>query len=162
MKSFLRAGIGGLFLLISLAVAGYSLYQLTRIGSCSSGGGVYVSKRECPAESTRWAFALPISSITGMLSAFLLASGLRGGAFDPFAPDNGIAGRRPARPYTVPAGRTAGMFRLLRPHRASAGEPPAPTGDPLVRLERLQALLISGALTPAEFERGKARILGRR
>ncbi|MFI1584404.1 hypothetical protein [Embleya sp. NPDC020630] len=151
MKSFLRAGIGGLFLLVSLAVAAYSFYQLMRTGSCSS-GGVYVSKRECPAGTTLWAFALPISSITGILSAFLLAAGLRGGPLDPFA--------RPARPNAVVTGRAVGMFRHLQLHRAlAADESLAMTGDSLVRLERLQALLISGALTPVEFELAKGRIL---
>jgi hypothetical protein len=159
MKSFLRAGVGGLLLLTSLAVAAYSFYQLARIGSCSS-GGVYVSKRECPAGTTRWAFALPISLITGMLSVFLLVAGLRGGAPEPFAPDDEIAGPRPARPYTVPAGQAAGMIRLLSLHQASADESPAPAGDPLVRLERLRALLASGDLTPAEFEQARTRILG--
>ncbi|MGW9213438.1 SHOCT domain-containing protein [Embleya sp. NPDC055664] len=158
MKSFLRAGIGGLFLLISLAVAAYSFYQLMRTGSCSS-GGVYVSKRECPAGTTLWAFALPISSITGILSAFLLAAGLRGEPLDPFAPGRGITGPRPARSNAVVTGRAVGIFRHLQMHRALADESLAMSGDALVRLERLQALLISGALTPVEFEQAKARLL---
>ncbi|MYS86315.1 SHOCT domain-containing protein [Embleya scabrispora] len=156
MKSFLRAGVGGFLLLTSLAVAAYSFYQLARTGSCSS-GGVYVSKRECPAGTAQWAFALPISLITGMLSVFLLRACLRGGTPEPFAPDGEIAGPRPAHPYT---GRGGDMIRLLLRHQASAGGSPAPAGDPLVRLERLRALLASGALTPAEFEQAKARILG--
>ncbi|MET7300172.1 SHOCT domain-containing protein [Embleya sp. NPDC005575] len=159
MKSYLRAGIGGLLLLTSLAVAAYSFYQVIRTGNCSS-GGVYVSKRECPAGTTQWEVALPIAATTGGLSFFLLGAGIRGGAHEPFAPDDEIAEPRPARPYTVPARKAAGMFRLLSLHRASAGESPAPAGDPLVRLERLRALLASGALTPAEFEHAKARILG--
>ncbi|MER6410818.1 SHOCT domain-containing protein [Streptomyces humidus] len=159
MKSFLRAGVGGLVLLVSLAVAAYSFYQLARAGNCAS-GGVYVSQRECPAGTARWAFALPISLITGILGVFLLGAGLRGGAPEPPAPDDVTAGPRPARRYAVPAEQAAGMIRLLSLHQAAADEPPAPAGDPLARLERLRALLASGALTPAEFEQAKATILG--
>lgn len=64
------------------------------------------------------------------------------------------------------AGSASTLREACRSTVASRGSPP-PTattatgsGDPIGQLERLQRLLDSGALTRAEFERQKARVLG--
>ena len=46
------------------------------------------------------------------------------------------------------------------PVGASADAPPAPSSDPLDRLKKLNDLRQAGALTDAEFEAQKAKLLG--
>ena len=74
---------------------------------------------------------------------------------DPWGRDERPAGLAPATGFTAPAPTGFGSD----PTPASFGA--APSGDRIAALERLERLRQSGALTEAEFEREKARVLGR-
>jgi hypothetical protein len=74
----IRVCIGSLISLACLGLALYALFQLVRGGSCAS-GGVYVSARQCPPGTEKWAWVLPGAIIGGLLSFFL-------GTFKGFGP----------------------------------------------------------------------------
>ncbi|RCG20090.1 SHOCT domain-containing protein [Sphaerisporangium album] len=163
----IRVCIGSLISLVCLGFALYALYQLIRGGSCASGGN-YVSARECPPGTEKWAWILPGAIIGGLLSFFL-------GVFKGFGPaptDRTEASSDPAtrlggrvivtRGQVFPRGETPHSWQMFTPGQAPPGQ--APTGpvdgrDPIVRLQRLRELLDAGTLSPAEFERAKAKIL---
>jgi hypothetical protein len=150
-----RSTIGFLLGAVCLGVALFALFQLVRGGSCASGGN-YVSARPCPPGTGKWAFILPLA-IIGSLASFILGR-LR---FRPSAP---VPPPRPqpfgnGGPQTAPFGAriTINDAQLFTAGPGTAQ--PAPTMDPLVRLTMLQSLRDSGALSPAEYEQAKAKIL---
>ena len=77
---------------------------------------------------------------------------------DPWGRDGRPAGLAAATGFSAPAPTSATRFGS-DPAPASFGA--APGGDRIAELERLERLRQSGALTQAEFEREKARVLGR-
>ncbi|WP_248964590.1 SHOCT domain-containing protein [Sphaerisporangium perillae] len=161
----IRVFIGALISLVCLGFAFYALYQLIRGGSCASGGN-YVSVRQCPPGTEKWAWVLPGSIIGGLLSFFL-------GTFKGFGPAPEVTGKRAAAGAAYPAREPgaapfdpAVMFggRVI----VARGRPFTPGGthgspadgeDPIARLRKLRDLLDDGTLTPTEFEAAKARIL---
>lgn len=66
------------------------------------------------------------------------------------------SGGTAARPVGPFAGMTAGAFPALVPGAAPVVRPP----DPLEQLERLALLHQHGALTDAEFDEQKSKLLG--
>jgi hypothetical protein len=145
----IRVIIGSLISLVCLGFALYALYQLVRGGSCASGGN-YVSVRQCPPGTEKWAWILPGAIIGGLLSLFL-------GTFKGF-----VRSPAPAKPpadgltrWTTPVDRRSPLI-LTRGQvfRTAAGDQ-----DPLLRLQRLRELLDAGTLSPAEFELAKRKIL---
>ena len=168
VKYYLRAVLGLLIASASLATTLLGFYFLARGGSCAS-GGVYVSNHECDPTSTAWAFGLPPLIIAGVCGMLLFAwRGQRPGTVPDQSPGT-LPGTLPG-PGTVP-GAGATPFDRAEFLRGLAGKPgvvflttsaagsPASAEDPLVRLERLQALLAAGALSQSEFERTKAKLL---
>ncbi len=76
---------------------------------------------------------------------------------DPWGRDDRPAGLAAATGFSAPAPSTSSFGSDPTPFAASA---PA-AGDRIAELERLERLRQSGALTEAEFEREKKRVLGR-
>jgi hypothetical protein len=146
VRLHVRTVFGSLIAVAALGLFLFGLFQLVRGGSCASGGN-YVSTRQCPSGSTAWMFVLPVALLVGLGGIWLVASGR-------------------SRPRTnVPTivsttVRTAPPV-FLRPELFVQASQPVgvDTGDPISRLERLQALRDSGALSPEEFQRAKAMIL---
>ena len=145
----IRVIIGSLISLVCLGFALYALYQLIRGGSCASGGN-YVSVRQCPPGTEKWAWILPGVIIGGLLSFFL-------GTFKGFV--------RTPKPAETPAGgfpRRTAPFDRPTPLIVTRGQVFATAAgdqDPLLRLQRLRELLDAGTLSPAEFELAKRKIL---
>jgi len=166
VKYYLRAVLGLLIGSASLATTLLGFYFLARGGSCAS-GGVYVSNHQCDPTSTAWAFGLPPVIIAGVCGMLLFAwRGQRPGTVVDQSPGT-LTGPGPG---PVP-GAGATPFDRADFLRGLAGKPgvvflttstagsPASAEDPLVRLERLQALRDAGALSQSEFERTKAKLL---
>jgi hypothetical protein len=159
VKFYVRAGLGSLIALGAVAVVLFGIYQVARGGTCAS-GGPYVSTKECAPGSTAWMFVIPPALLVGLCGIWLVV--LRG-------PRPGTARHHPAeippgRPDRPSAGMTQDHFLAMlttptpTPTPTRAPAPQAAT-DPIARLERLQSLLASGALSPAEFQQAKAKIL---
>ncbi|MEV8518135.1 SHOCT domain-containing protein [Dactylosporangium sp. NPDC051484] len=104
----------------------------------------------------KWAFILPLA-IIGSLASFILGR-LRFRQPAPVPPPHphpfGNAGPA-APPFGALVTINDGQLFTAGPGTAQ----PAPTMDPLVRLTMLQSLRDSGALSPAEYEQAKAKIL---
>ncbi len=164
----IRVCIGSLISLVCLGFAFYALYQLIRGGSCASGGN-YVSARECPPGTEKWAWILPGAIIGGLLSFFL-------GTFKGFGPapiDRINAALDPAtrmggrvivtRGQVFTRGETPDSWQMFTPGQVpppgAATGGPTDAQDPIVRLQKLRELLDAGTLSPAEFEQAKAKIL---
>nr|BFE58234.1 hypothetical protein GCM10020063_027600 [Dactylosporangium thailandense] len=147
-----RSTIAVLLGVVCLGVALFALFQLIRGGSCASGGN-YVSARPCPPGTGTWALILPLA-IIGSLASFILGLWFRQPA--PDAAPHPIGNAGPAdRPFGALVTINDGQLLTAGPGTAQ----PAPATDPLVRLTMLQSLRDSGALTPAEYEQAKAKIL---
>jgi hypothetical protein len=164
MKIFLRA-IAAIVMLASLTGFAYCLYELLKTGSCSSGGPYVTTLPECPPGTAAWVWIMQGAILVGVcdLLWFILLNRRWAARLvrlpAPVLPDS--HGTGPYRSGTMDA-RAAGALRtLLFPPGATDGEPQdrAPAGDALARLERLQVLRSSGILTPAEFEKAKAKIM---
>jgi hypothetical protein len=145
----IRVIVGSLISLVCLVFALYALYQLLRGGSCASGGN-YVSVRQCPPGTEKWAWILPGTIIGGLLSFFL-------GTFKGF-----VRTREPSD--TSADGLTLRATPVDRPSpliltRGQVFGTAAGDQDPLLRLQRLRELLDAGTLSPAEFELAKRKIL---
>jgi hypothetical protein len=142
-----RRVLGLLITVLCFGAAIYGLFQLVRYGSCASGGN-YVSTRECSPETGKWNLMLIGGIIVGLLG-----------------PDPKLAQQPTPFPRSGPAvmpgaAQQAALAALFQGATfTSMGTPQAPDQDPIVRLERLQALRDAGALSPAEFEKLKADIL---
>ncbi|WP_344612176.1 SHOCT domain-containing protein [Dactylosporangium salmoneum] len=151
-----RATIGFLLGVVCLGIALFALFQLVRGGSCASGGN-YVSARQCPPGTGKWAFILPLA-IIGSLASFILGRLRFQQPAAPVPPPHphpfGNVGPA-ASPFGAPVTFNDGQLFKAVPGTAQ----PAPTTDPLVRLTMLQSLRDSGALSPAEYEQAKAKIL---
>jgi hypothetical protein len=174
----IRVCIGSLISLVCLGFAFYALYQLIRGGSCASGGN-YVSVRQCPPGTEKWAWVLPGAIIGGLLSLFLGTfkgfgpapkAPLKSAAPAPFDPAGLFDGRVVvARGQVFTRGQVPNSGQMFTPGQApTSGQaftpgrtPGGPTDaqDPIVRLQRLRELLDAGTLSPAEFELAKAKIL---
>ena len=90
------------------------------------------------------------ATITGVTFLVMGVPALLIGLWSTF---KGLAGGRDERPAGVPAGGAVAP-------PAPAATASRPSGDAIGRIERLQKLRESGALSDAEFEREKAKILG--
>ncbi|MEV6928153.1 SHOCT domain-containing protein [Dactylosporangium sp. NPDC051485] len=145
-----RSAIGLLLGVVCLGVALFALFQLVRGGSCASGGN-YVSARQCPPGTGKWAFILPLA-IIGSIASFILGR-LR--FQQPVAPHPHPFGNAAAQPFGALVTINDGQLFTA----GSGTAQPAPTMDPLVRLTMLQSLRDSGALSPAEYDQAKAKIL---
>jgi hypothetical protein len=181
-----RKVLGTLLAVLCLASAVYGLLKLAQFGSCASGGN-YVSTRQCSPQTGMWNFMLG-GGIVGCLLAIGLGytrntAAYRRGNVSGSAPTaayvasvahtmlplpGGSGGpERPAGwPASVPgppvvSGEPAAAWQAQSDGRLPWGAQAAPAAkpDPLVRLERLQALRDSGALSAAEFDRAKAKVL---
>jgi hypothetical protein len=170
----IRKIVGTVLAIACVALALYALVRLVQGGSCASGGN-YVSTRQCPPGTGWWAFELPVG-IIGSLFFFFLANmklgkareemnantiraatlrssfGTSGGpqafTFGPEGAQTFTIGSEGLQAFTVgPEG--------FRPFAA----PAAAAQDPHARLERLRVLRDANALTPAEYEAAKAKIL---
>jgi hypothetical protein len=152
-----RRVLGLLITVLCFGAAIYGLFQLVRYGSCASGGN-YVSTRECSPETGKWNLMLIGGIIVGLLGLGLAF--IKG-----FGPDPKLAQQPTPFPRSGPAvmpgaAQQAALAALFQGATfTSMGTPQAPDQDPIVRLERLQALRDAGALSPAEFEKLKADIL---
>jgi hypothetical protein len=154
VKFYLRTVLGSLIALGATALFVFGIYQVARGGTCAS-GGPYVSTKECAPGSTAWMFALPPVLLVGFCGLWLVK--LRG-------PRPGVV-----QPSPVTAAPGARSRDVLRPGivmsrdqlfaTLTAATAPTPAADPLVRLEKLQALLDAGVLSPDEFQQAKAKIL---
>jgi hypothetical protein len=172
VRYYVRVCIGSLLSLICLGFALYALYQLIRGGSCASGGN-YVSLRQCPPGTEKWAWVLPGSIIGGLLSFFLATFKKSGPSFKAEAGLAGLlaearartaTGAVPSGPADLFGGRVVVMRGQLIPEERGAassasGRNAASGADPLDQLRKLQALLDAGTLSRAEFELAKAKIL---
>ncbi|MER7282987.1 SHOCT domain-containing protein [Dactylosporangium sp. NPDC000244] len=149
-----RSTICVLLGVVCLGVALFALFQLIRGGSCASGGN-YVSARPCPPGTGKWALILPLA-IIGSLAGFILGLWFRQPAPDPAPHPHPVGNAGPAaRPFGTLLTINDGQSFTAGPGTAQ----PAPTTDPVVRLTMLQSLRESGALSPAEYEQAKAKIL---
>jgi hypothetical protein len=174
-----RKVLGTIFSVACFGLAIYALVRLVQGGSCGSGGN-YISVRPCPPGTGRWAAALPLGIFGGLL--FLGLGYIRFGrakqtrvkahprlAPNPAAQMFTTGGARPnGWPSHVPWPLTAVDGQHAFVMRMSGGEPgagtqapgaPATDQDPLSRLERLRALRDADALTAAEYDEAKAKIL---
>ncbi|MFD0583071.1 SHOCT domain-containing protein [Dactylosporangium darangshiense] len=180
-----RKVLGTLLAIACFGLALYALFRLIQGGSCASGGN-YVSARQCPPGTGWWAFELPVGIVGGLL--FLGVGYVRFGRAEPtptMTNPRGAStlnaqmftagGDRPAAwPSSLPwppAGvnwQNATVVQMSDDGSGVWGGPEAPQTpgtstadqDPLVRLERLRVLRDANALTPAEYDEAKAKILG--
>jgi len=168
-----RKLVGTLLAVACFGIALYALFRLVQAGSCSSGGN-HVSNRACPPGSGWWATELPLGIIGGLL--FLGLGHIKFGRTKPVpAPDLATraqqtrwpaettqtftsGGERPAGwPPNLPWPLAGVDFQNATVVRMSGEE--AVDQDPLARLERLRALRDANALTSAEYDAAKAKIL---
>jgi hypothetical protein len=179
-----RKVLGTVLAIACFCLALYALVRMVQGGSCASGGN-YVSSRQCPPGTGWWAAELPLGIVGGLLMLGLgyikfgrekpvvTVTHARPGS--PFAAQMfTVDGERPAAwpahlPWpptridwqqatvvTMPNGGSAAWSGPGMPQ--STGSPEADP-DPLLRLERLRALRDANALTDAEYEAAKAKIL---
>jgi hypothetical protein len=152
-----RKVLGTVLAAACFGVALYALFRLVQGGSCASGGN-YVSTHQCPAGTGWWAAELPLGIIGGLL--FLGVGYLKFGKEEP-AP---VTAPRPAPDLTAQmflagAGIDWQNATVVRMQGEETGTAPATDQDPLARLERLRALRDANALTAAEYDEAKAKIL---
>ena len=150
-----RQVLGTLFAAGCFGLAIYALFRLVQGGSCASGGN-YVSTRQCPPGTGWWAAELPLGIIGGLL--FLGLGYVKSGRPEPTiaTPMSLLAGGRPAGWPAHVAWPPAGLDRQYATVLRMPGAGPQ---DPLDRLERLRALRDADALTAAEYDEAKAKIL---
>jgi hypothetical protein len=142
-----RKVLGTLLAIACFGLALYALFRLVQGGSCASGGN-YVSARQCPPGTGWWAFELPVGIVGGLL--FLGVGYVRFGRAEQTPT---MANPRGASTLN------AQMFTAGDRPAAWPSSPPMGDQDPLVRLERLRVLRDANALTPAEYDEAKAKIL---
>jgi hypothetical protein len=172
-----RKLLGTLLAVACFGLALYALFRLIQGGSCASGGN-YVSARQCRPGTGWWAAELPLGIIGGLL--FLGVGYIKFGraeqtpiTTDP-RPAPGLAAQMFASENDRPAGwpshlpwpptgidwQNATVVRMPGADESTGG-PASSTADqdPLARLERLRALRDGNALTAAEYDAAKAKIL---
>jgi putative oligomerization/nucleic acid binding protein len=157
----IRKPLGTLLAVACFGLALYALFRLVQGGSCASGGN-YVSARQCRPGTGWWAAELPLGIIGGLL--FLGIGYIKMGRPEQTPPQPA------AQMFTSDGGRPAGWPSHLPWPPAGVdwqnavvvgtqGNGPAADQDPLARLERLRALRDADALTAAEYDAAKAKIL---
>lgn len=176
-----RKVLGTVLAIACFCLALYALVRIVQGGSCASGGN-YVSVRQCPPGSGWWAAELPLGIIGGLL--FLGLGYIKFGREEPAPIVTSFGSAVPRTAQIFPRGdeRPAGwpanipwppqgvdwqratVVRMPGGGPGPWGEPqtpgtPATDQDPLARLERLRALRDANALTAAEYEAAKAKIL---
>lgn len=155
MKFYVRTVLGSLIALGAAALFVFGIYQVARGGTCAS-GGPYVSTKECAPGSTTWMFVLPPVLLAGLCGLWLVK--LRG-------PRPGVAQPSPVAAATSAARSQDSLLPGIVMSREqlfatlTAATTPTPATDPIVRLEKLQALLDAGVLSPDEFQLAKGKIL---
>jgi hypothetical protein len=127
--ALVRKVLGTLLAVACFGVALYALFRLVQGGSCASGGN-YVSAHQCRPGTGWWAAELPLGIIGGLV--FLGIGYIK---FGRETPD------------------LAAQMVMGAPGSSAADQ------DPLARLERLRALRDANALTAAEYDEAKAKIL---
>ncbi len=170
-----------------LAVAGvaffvYGIYHVARGGTCAS-GGAYVSTKQCAPDSTAWMFALPVAVLVGLVGWWLISRSGRGSRSGNAAVATGTTfggttfggtssmGGAPVTTFVQEMPANGGQAALIEALLANGAQLYTTTGaaphtaapspaDPVAQLEKLQAMLASGALTAEEYQRAKARVLG--
>jgi len=152
--TLVRKVLGTVLAVACFGLAVYALARLVQGGSCASGGN-YVSTHQCPAGTGWWAAELPLGIIGGLL--FLGLGYLKFGKESKENQDEPtpIAAPRPAQMFMAGSGidwQNATVMRMQ-------GDETSADQDPLSRLERLRALRDANALTPAEYDAAKAKIL---
>jgi hypothetical protein len=147
--TLVRRVLGTLLAVACFGLAVYALVRLVQGGSCASGGN-YVSTHQCPAGTGWWAAELPLGIIGGLL--FLGLGYLK---FGPAEQPPITTVPRPA-PNLGPQIFTAAGIDW---QQLAGQSNPAGDQDPLARLERLRALRDANALTAAEYDEAKAKIL---
>jgi hypothetical protein len=159
-RYWFRLALGIALMLGALALLVGSIVKLASIGTCSS-GGPYVSRRECPAGTEYWIFAI-------FGAVFLFLAGLwvfstRGGRG--VKPGLASSSAETAPDWASMGGGNRGAafgFTNTAPKAPAAPATPTATAtkdDRITRLERLQKLREEGAVTESEFEVEKAKIL---
>ncbi|WP_198539107.1 SHOCT domain-containing protein [Streptomyces graminilatus] len=121
---------------------------------------------ECPSGTAAWVWIMQGAILVGVCDLWWFTllhrrwTSRLAGPPAPVLPDSHSAGR-PYPSGNLDARAVHAVRALLFPTGAADGEPQdrAPAGDALTRLERLQVLRSSGVLTPAEFEKAKAKIM---
>jgi hypothetical protein len=159
----IRKVLGTILAIACFGLALYALVRLVQGGSCGSGGN-YVSTRPCPPGTGWWAFELPVG-IVGGLFFIILANMKFGRARQEMNANSRRASSLRSQMFTAGSQPPAGWPAQLPwpPNDGPAAfQPPATPPadqDPLTRLERLRALRDANALTPAEYDAAKAKIL---
>jgi hypothetical protein len=156
VKFYLRTVLGSLIALGATAFFAFGIYQVARGGTCAS-GGPYVSTKECAPGSTAWMFTLPAVVLVGLFGLWLVKlRGPRPGSPEP-ALTTAATGASQAPDVRLQSMVMSAdqLFATL----GAATTPSPPATDPIVRLEKLQALLEAGVLSPNEFQQAKAKIL---
>jgi hypothetical protein len=165
MAYYTKAGLGIALMLAALGLLAWAVVDLVQIGTCAS-GGPYEIAQECP-EGT----GTKIGLIFVAVILFLVGIGIfatRGArATEPglpsaatgAGPDWGSLGNWQRQKSASPAPRQPTVFTNRDAANAQA-VPVAPAGDAVQRLERLNELRAKGAITEAEFQTAKTRIMG--
>jgi hypothetical protein len=110
-------------------------------------------------------FALPPALLIGLSGLWLVKlRGPRPGAPEPVAAATAVPRSRDVILPGIAMSRDQLFATLAAATSAAATSAASPTSaasatDPIVRLEKLQALLDAGALSPDEFQQAKAKIL---
>jgi hypothetical protein len=163
----IRKLLGTLLAVACFGLALYALFRLVQGGSCASGGN-YVSARQCRPGTGWWAVELPLGIIGGLL--FLGIGYIKVGrpertppqpAAQMFTSEGGRPAGWPSHLSWPPAGVDWQNAVVVGTQSDGPGAPGYPTADqdPLARLERLRALRDANALTAAEYDAAKAKIL---
>jgi len=83
-----RTLTGLALMLAAVAAIAFSIWQLTRIGNCAS-GGPYVSRRECPSDSPLFGIGIAPCIYAFLLGGWLFATRGRMRAVKPGLPHAG-------------------------------------------------------------------------
>ncbi len=83
-----RAVLGLGLMLVGTAVIAFSIYKLSQIGTCAS-GGPYVSARPCPAGTAAYGIAIFPAVIAFLVGGWIFATRGRLRGIDPALPPEG-------------------------------------------------------------------------
>jgi Short C-terminal domain len=176
MGYYAKAGLGIAVMLGALGLLTWAIVDLVQIGTCAS-GGPYEIAQECP-EGTGTKIGLVFGTVILFLVGVAVFAARGGRPTEPglpsaatgAGPDWGSLGS--PRPHTPP-NQTPGVPTVFTNRqaanagavRAAAPPPPPPVrpdqgSDAVERLEKLIELRVKGAVSEAEFQAAKTRILG--
>jgi hypothetical protein len=68
-----RFVLGLLLMAVGVAAVGWSIYELTQIGTCAS-GGPYVSRRECPSDTPYYVAGIFAGVVVWLIGAWAFAT----------------------------------------------------------------------------------------